>query len=246
MGHYVWNDRKGKAKFAPDIVDRLGVGVTDWMGGGFDTMSNVLNVFVKAGAVLGVLAVVGLIVYLVAADLVLGYFGIIKAKTPVTVSVSESTVAEDASIVAVSHKKEPVVGEFAIENGQAVVKSTTHQQSLYLSYDGLLVDNGAYASPSIVEPTSVAAEYTTSRALIVTVRGADGNAIAAGEVGLKCSNASAVRGTTLDDGRIVLLMPEDAAGLTLTFSAEGYEAQEVSMDWNAHRLGEMEVYLHAK
>lgn len=55
------------------------------------------------------------------------------------------------------------------------------------------------------------------------------------------SGSSAIQGAILDDGRLLLLLPEDAAELTLTFQKDGCKAAEIPLDWNKYRTGELEV-----
>lgn len=246
MGHHIWNDRKQRVEYAPDIFERAVAGMTGWMGGGLDIMAGGIGVILKAFFVVFLIGIALYLAYIILADAVLGQLGIVKAKSQLTVVLPQEISEEQASIVSVSHQKKPVVGEFAIENGQSTVKTSTHNQSLYLSYDGLLEDCGYYASTSIVEPISPVGEFQTNRAVLVTVCDADGNALHGENIKVRASDASSVRGAVLDDGRLSLLLPEDAKELTITFAADGYADEAVCMDWNSCRLGKLEVYLHAQ
>lgn len=241
MGHYIWNSRKSKVEYESSMVDKAGDAFTKGLGRGLDMSVSVADFFVKGIFILFLIGVGCCILYIIAADLIFGMLGIVKAKTPVSVMASESIVLENASIMAVSHRKKPNVELAPVVDGQATVKTTTHNQSFYFSYDGALTDGGYFLIPSIVEPISAASEFKTDRVLVVSFLDGDGSAIHAREVSAGASGGGTMQGAILDDGRLLLLLPEDAAGLTLTFRKNGCKDAEISLDWNEHRTGELEV-----
>ena len=241
MGHYIWNSRKSRVEYHSDLVDKAGDAFTKGLGSGLDMTSNVLGFFVKWGVILFLIGVALNILYIVAADLILGQLGIVKAKTPVSVSVSESIMLENANIMTVSHGKKPDVELASVVDGQATAKTSTRSQSFYLSYDGMLADGGRYFNPSIVEPVSAAAEFETKRVLVITFLDGDGSNLHANSVTSGAYGGGTVEGAILDDGRLFLLLPEDSQGLTLTFRRDGAEAVELALDWNQYRTGELEV-----
>lgn len=71
----------------------------------------------------------------------------------VTVTVQEQ-IETNANLIAISHRKEPEMGIFNILDGISTLETTTHNQSFFLSYDGMLADSGYYLIPSVVEPIS--------------------------------------------------------------------------------------------
>lgn len=246
MGHHVWNDRKGRVEYEPDIFERLGAEFGSMFGGGMDIFSNIVGMGLKLVFILLGVGIAGYLVYILAADMLLGQIGLVKAKTPITAQVPQSIRAQPQSIMTVSHNKSPKAELFELQNGQAELKTRTCWQSFYLSYDHMLADSGATFLPSIVEPFEITGIFDTERALIITFADDHHTAISAENVTVRCSAANKVQGTVMDDGRLVLLLPEDTSSLTFTFLADGYEDTEVSMDWNQFRLGELEVCLHEK
>lgn len=245
MARLIWNDRKSQVEKEPGFMDSMAevAGNTADLFGG--TAVSALDLLFKFGAAVGIICVIALILYIVLADLVLGGLGIIKAETPLAIQLSSEISAENASIITVSHQKSPDVNTSPIQDGQAVLKSNTHSQSVYLSYDGMLVDSGLFLNPSIVEPISASSQFTTNRILLVRFCNTSGSAIQPQQITVSNSKGLKFRGTLMDDGRLMLFLPEDAADLTLTFSAEGYAACSIGLNWNENRVGELEVFLNA-
>ncbi len=246
MGHYIWNSRKSKVEYHSDMVDKAGDAFTKGLGSGLDMTSNVLGFFVKWGVILFLIGVALNILYIVAADLILGQLGIVKAKTPVSVSASESIILENASIMTVSHRKKPDIALASVTDGQSTAKTSTRSQSFYLSYDGMLTDGGHSFNPSIVEPVSAAAEFETARVLVIMFLDSNGNSLHAKDVTPGAYGGGTVEGAVLDDGRLFLLLPEDSKGLTLTFRKDGFADVELALDWNQYRTGELEVRFHGQ
>lgn len=246
MGHRIWNDRKGRVEYEPDLIEQLGASFGSMFGGGMDVVGNMFGMVLKLVFILFGIGIAGYLVYIIAADLILGQIGLVKAKTPITVQVPQSISAQPQSIMTVSHNKSPKTGLFELQNGQAELRTRTCWQSFYLSYDHMLADSGATFNPSIVEPFDITGVFDTERALLITFTDDHHAAITAENVAVRCSAANKVQGTVMDDGRLAILLPEDASSLTFTFLADGYENAEISMDWNQFRLGELEVCLHEK
>jgi hypothetical protein len=219
------------------------VGDTVGLFGGL--ADGVMNSLFKMGAVVFLIGVAAMMLYIVLADLVLGGLGIIKAETPITVQLPQGIYMENASILGVSHQKSPKVETAPVTDGQALLKTNTHNQSVYLSYDGALVDSTLCLTPSIVEPSSASAGFTTDRILLVHFRNASGSAISPKQISVSNSKGLTFQGTLMDDGRLMLFLPEDASDLTLAFSAEGYATSSICLDWNENRVGELEVFLNA-
>lgn len=245
MARWVWNDRKQRKEIAPGVMDSVAevVGEGARVYGGL--ADGVMNGLFKIGATIFLLGVAGMILYIVLADLVLGSLGIIKAETPIALQLPVEISAENASIIGVSHQKSPKVESASIADGQALLKSNTHNQSVYLSYDGILIDSGLTLTPSIVEPSSASAGFAADRILLVRFRDTSGAAISPQQIKVSNSRGLQFRGTLMDDGQLMLFLPEDSADLTLTFSAEGYAASSICLNWNENRVGELEVFLNA-
>ena len=85
MGKMYIDPKSGKVREHYDTVERFGTGIADFFGNGMDGFVAAGGVILKFVAVLVVLFAVGWIVYIMFADVLLGYSGIIKAETPVTV-----------------------------------------------------------------------------------------------------------------------------------------------------------------
>lgn len=246
MAKRVWNSKKSRIEVEKSVIDRFGEGLGKVFGAGLDTTIGVFDVIIKGLFLLPIIVGIGFIVYIFAADLVLGSLGIIKAETPISVAIPTDIFVEDTNVITISHQSKPYVGVFSIQDGQAVAKSTTLNQSFYLSYDGMLIDGGFYLIPSIVEPKSASATFETERVLIISFCDSHGTSVSANSVTMSCSNGDTLCGTALNDGRYFLLLPEDASDMTLTFSAEGYDSTAVYLNWNQHRTGELEVCFNAQ
>ena len=245
MARWVWNDRTQRKEVAPGILDSAAEVAGETAGLFGSLAGGVMDSLFKIGAAIFLMGVAGLILYIVLADLVLGGLGIVKAETPITLQLFGEISAENASIIAVSHQKSPKVESSPIANDQALLKTNTHNQSVYFSYDGILVDSGLTLNPSIVEPSSASAGFSSDRILLVRFRDTSGAAISPGQIKVSNSRGLQFRGTLMDDGRLMLFLPEDAADLTLTFIAEGYADSAICLDWNENRVGELEVFLNA-
>lgn len=246
MGHFVWHPEEDKVRYERDMVERAGDAFTKGLGSGIDMMTGIFDFFIKGAFILVIIGVVIYFLYIITAELILGHFGIIKAETSVAISTAESSIIQNSKIISVSHQKKPVKGVFDIQEGEAIIKSATRNQSFYLSYDGMLVDGGHYIIPSIVEPCSTTAEFETERGLLVSFYTEDGEIVSGGSVAGACSDGTLLQGVVLENGKCFVFLPENASDLTLTFGADGFENVDVRYDWNKYRLGELEVYFSAE
>lgn len=234
MGYFFHNKDEDRIDYSPGIFESFGNAIGGVMSGITDLISKGIMGFLILGCT-------GLILFLVGAFL-LGRMGLIKADFNVTLASGVS--GEGISIVTVSHQKKPrVVVTPAAAEGTTSFETSTRCQSVFLSYDGMLCDHGAYIIPGLFGDTNIECSLEPSRAVLVSFLDANGQKVIPESLEIT-DGASGIGCMPLGDGIFAFLLPEDAAGMTLTFQVPGYSPVTVTQDWNNYRLGELEVRLN--
>ena len=236
MGYFFYNKNKDDIDYSPGIFESFGNVIGGVMGGIADLIGNGIMVFLILGCV-------GLILYFAGAFM-LGEVGIIKANFNVTMA--PATVVEEASIITISHQKKPkvVITPVSADGITSFETSSTKSQSVFLSYDGMLYDHGAYIIPGLFGDTNIECSLEPSRAVLVTFLDANGKKVTPESLEITDGAANAIGCTNLGEGIFAFLLPEDTSDMALTFRVPGNEPVTVNQNWNNDRLSELEVRLN--
>ena len=242
MGYWFKDKDTGEKKYSPGVGEVFLDGVGGAVGAVGDLLGKGAMFFVIAGGILVILAVV--------VFFLLHYWGILKANYHITLTGSDTAAyqSQEVSAVMVSHDKKSKVTEavFAAD-GIAEFQAAGLEVSLYLAYDQMMYDYGCYVEPGIFgTPVDLNAPLVPSRAALVSFVDSKGKALAVDSLTILDESQTQIGCCMVDEGLYAFCLPEEADGMMLTFVVPGYEQVSITEDWEAYRLGRLEVRLDAQ